>query len=229
MARALDQPVTDRIDPSLEPDELRFRFDAGRPCLDLVITAGERWRRSFERLRSRDDLARWLVDAGLADAAPRVTAADLENARDLREAVFRIARAAMDGTPAFDADVRTINAWASRPDVPPRFDRIGGGVGRTGPMTVNTALATLARDATDLFGGPLAARVRECQAPDCSSLFLDTSRAGRRRWCSMAACGNRQKVAAYRRRRTPTGAKERRAAHSPLERSTHARAASRRG
>jgi predicted RNA-binding Zn ribbon-like protein len=229
MARALDQPVTDCIDPSVEPGELRFRFDTGRQSLDLVITVGERWRRSFERLRSRDDLGRWLVAAGLADAAPRVTAADLANARDLREAIFRVARAAMDGAAAPGADVRTINAWASRPDLPPRFDRIGGGVARTGPTTVNAALATLARDAADLFGGPAGSRVRECEAPDCSSLFLDTSRAGRRRWCSMAACGNRQKVAAYRRRRTPAGAPARRAAHSPLERSTHARAAARRG
>jgi predicted RNA-binding Zn ribbon-like protein len=229
MARALVQPVTDCIDPYIEPGELRFRFETGRPCLDLVVTAGERWRRSFERLRSRDDLARWLVESGLADMPPRVTSRDLANARDLRESIFRVARAAMDDAPAPGVDVRTINAWASRADLSPRFERIGGGVGRSGPATVNAALATIARDAADLFGGAAAARVRECQAPDCSSLFLDTSRAGRRRWCSMAACGNRQKVAAYRGRRTPDGAPSRRATHPPLERSTHARAATRRG
>jgi predicted RNA-binding Zn ribbon-like protein len=229
MARALVQPVTDGIDPRIEPGELRFRFDTGRPCLDLVITVGERWRRSFERLRSHEDLARWLMQAGLASMPPRVTAAGLANARDLREAIFRVARAAMDDAPAPEADVRTVNAWAARPDLPPRFARIGGGVERGGPATVNAALATLARDAADLFGGPAAGRVRECEASDCSSLFLDTSRAGRRRWCSMAACGNRQKVAAYRRRRTTSGASAHRAAHSAPERSSHARAAARRG
>src|SRR5262245_21773652 len=121
MARALVQPVTDCIDPRVEPGELRFPFDTGRPSLDLVITVGERWRRSFERLRSREDLARWLMEAGLADAPPRVTDADLSNARDLREAVFRVARAAMDGAPAPESDVDVINAWAARPDLPPRF------------------------------------------------------------------------------------------------------------
>jgi hypothetical protein len=35
----------------------------------------------------------------------------------------------------------------------------------------------------------------------CSLLFVDTSRSGRRRWCSMERCGNRAKVAAHRRRR----------------------------
>jgi predicted RNA-binding Zn ribbon-like protein len=229
MARALVQPVTDSLHPLAEPGELRFRFDTGRPCLDLVITVGERWRRSFERLRSTDDLARWLGEAGMARTPPPVSATDLADARELREAIFRLARAAMDGMPATKEDVRTVNAWASRPDLAPRFDRIGGGVQRSAPTTMNAALATLARDAADLFGGPDVGRIRECSAPDCSSVFLDTSRAGRRRWCSMATCGNRQKVAAYRRRRTSPGARTRRPSHSPLERSTHDRAAPRRG
>jgi predicted RNA-binding Zn ribbon-like protein len=34
----------------------------------------------------------------------------------------------------------------------------------------------------------------------CRMLFLDRSRGRRRRWCSMAECGNRAKVAAHRER-----------------------------
>src|SRR5947208_15031220 len=109
MARALVQPVTDCIDPRAEPGELRFRFDAGRPCLDLVITVGERWRRSFERLRSTDDLARWLAEAGMAPTPPQVSATDLADARELREAIFRVARAAIDARPAPKVDSRTAN------------------------------------------------------------------------------------------------------------------------
>ncbi len=41
-------------------------------------------------------------------------------------------------------------------------------------------------------------RIRQCEAPECSLFFLDTSRAGARRWCSMAVCGNRAKQAAHR-------------------------------
>jgi predicted RNA-binding Zn ribbon-like protein len=36
-------------------------------------------------------------------------------------------------------------------------------------------------------------------------VFEDESRAGRRRWCDMATCGNRAKVRRYRARRTVTG------------------------
>ncbi|MDT3444159.1 MULTISPECIES: CGNR zinc finger domain-containing protein [unclassified Pseudofrankia] len=66
--------------------------------------------------------------------------------------------------------------------------------------------ACLARSATGRLGGPLAGRVRECGRPDCALLFVDESRAGVRRWCSMDDCGARSKMTAYRARRaTGTG------------------------
>ena len=58
----------------------------------------------------------------------------------------------------------------------------------------------MAREAIELLGGPDGARIRQCQGPVCAILFLDTSRKGDRRWCSMSACGNRAKVAAFRER-----------------------------
>jgi Conserved protein containing a Zn-ribbon-like motif, possibly RNA-binding len=36
-------------------------------------------------------------------------------------------------------------------------------------------------------------RLRICQGPNCSWLFIDRSKAGRRRWCDMAVCGNTAK------------------------------------
>lgn len=39
-----------------------------------------------------------------------------------------------------------------------------------------------------------ADRIRECANPECVLWFLDTSRPGTRRWCSMASCGNRDKA-----------------------------------
>lgn len=45
--------------------------------------------------------------------------------------------------------------------------------------------------------------VRQCEAHDCILLFHDLSKSHRRRWCSMATCGNRMKVAAFRSRKKP--------------------------
>lgn len=67
-----------------------------------------------------------------------------------------------------------------------------------GALDAPAALSVLARDAIDLFGGPLARRVRVCAAEDCGLLFVDASRPGRRRWCSMQRCGNLAKVRKHR-------------------------------
>ena len=42
------------------------------------------------------------------------------------------------------------------------------------------------------------AAVKQCEGSACVLHFLDTTRGGRRRWCSMAVCGNRAKQAAHR-------------------------------
>jgi predicted RNA-binding Zn ribbon-like protein len=48
--------------------------------------------------------------------------------------------------------------------------------------------------------------VRACEGTACTLIFLDRTKAHRRRWCSMAACGNRAKVAAHRARAATSGA-----------------------
>ncbi|MEI3611362.1 CGNR zinc finger domain-containing protein [Pseudogracilibacillus sp. SO30301A] len=40
-------------------------------------------------------------------------------------------------------------------------------------------------------------RIRKCEAPECCLYFVDTSKAGKRRWCSMKLCGNRKKAAEF--------------------------------
>lgn len=53
----------------------------------------------------------------------------------------------------------------------------------------------VARAAAELLTSPHLALVKACPGHDCGWLFLD--RRGRRRWCSMSACGNRAKVRAH--------------------------------
>jgi predicted RNA-binding Zn ribbon-like protein len=58
------------------------------------------------------------------------------------------------------------------------------------------------RSATDLLLSGESTRVRQCSDQYCSWLFVDASRNGRRRWCSMQLCGNRARVRSYRRRQS---------------------------
>ena len=63
-------------------------------------------------------------------------------------------------------------------------------------------LAAIARSGAELIAGGAASHLRRCSNPNCYILFCDDSRTRRRRWCSMAHCGNRSKVAAFAKRRT---------------------------
>ena len=184
------------------PDwEMVFRFTSGRLCLSFCATVGERWRRSFERLRTSDDLGRWLSQAGLAESSVPATRQQLEAARRLREAVYRLVRAAMAGEPGDDADREVVNEHARGRPVAAQIGPDGGPRLWTGRDAVPAGLATVARDAVDLLTSGAVMRVRECDAPDCALLFWDTSRPGRRRWCADGACGSKARSAAYRSRR----------------------------
>ncbi|MCZ1003786.1 CGNR zinc finger domain-containing protein [Streptomyces mirabilis] len=164
----------------------------------------------MERLPDPDALARWITEAGLsagADDTPvRVTEGDLTHARTLREALHRLVRAAMAGRHPTRPMSRGPTRRRPAPTSPPAR-RSRGTTART-PAALRwtaerpgpAALATVARDAVLLVGGPLLARVKECENPECSLLFLDDSQARRRRWCSMDRCGNLAKVAGYRSR-----------------------------
>jgi predicted RNA-binding Zn ribbon-like protein len=190
--------------------ELTFRFTCGRLCLSFCATVGERWRRSFERLRTPGDYGRWVVAAGLLKTAPPVSDDHLRQARHLREAIYRTVRAAMDELPPRPADLAMINAWSARPDPAPQL--INDWSSRTHALRpVAATLSAIARDTVDLLSGPERHRVRECAAADCALLFVDRSRPGRRRWCADNACGNRYRAAAYRRRHTTPGARTARA------------------
>lgn len=63
-------------------------------------------------------------------------------------------------------------------------------------------LAAIARSGAELLAEGTGTPLRLCSNAACGLYFYDTSRTGRRRWCSMATCGNRHKVAAFSRRHT---------------------------
>ncbi|HKE20199.1 MAG TPA: ABATE domain-containing protein [Kofleriaceae bacterium] len=181
--------------------ELRdgFKFRGGRLALDFAASLAGRLREQpTDLLREPDDLGRWLVAAGLAVRPPAPTRADLVGARELREALYRLALSCARGRPLAEADRAIVNRWAARPGPAPQL-AAGGALTWRG-AGVPALIAAIARDGVELLGGSDAARIRACAGEGCAVLFLDTSRAGRRRWCSMASCGNQAKVRGFRRR-----------------------------
>jgi len=75
-------------------------------------------------------------------------------------------------------------------------------------------LAAIARSAAELLADGARQHLKQCANPDCRILFYDDSRTHRRRWCSMALCGNRHKVAAFARRNAEPASGRARAHHA---------------
>ncbi|MFI1188973.1 CGNR zinc finger domain-containing protein [Streptomyces californicus] len=202
------------------PDGSSFRFDPGALCLELLPTGGPGPLAYFEVLRDPPDLVRWAEESrlpgglGPADGpgpgsgsggALVVSGAEVAAARELRDALWRLVEARVtDARPGPD-DLATLNDAAARPPLTPRLTADGTWAWAPGG-TGTGLLSTVARDAVDLFTGAYAHRIRVCGAHDCRLLFVDTSRPGKRRWCSMERCGNRHKVRAHRARNTAADA-----------------------
>jgi predicted RNA-binding Zn ribbon-like protein len=180
------------------PPPIARRFRTGRPSLDFVHTGGVgRWG-AAELVHNSADAEFWLalvLDLEAEDL--RARPADLRPLRELREALWQLAQTAVAGRPFATEHVDVVNVAASA--APPRVAMSPTGERRTiAPVDARQALSALARDAIDLFTGHLRERVRTCAAEDCELLFVDASRPGGRRWCSMARCGSRAKMRRYR-------------------------------
>lgn len=161
-----------------------------------------------ETFGTLDDLLTWCreqagVPAGLADAC-RVRDKDdepamLARALALREALYRLFHAQAEQREPHADDLALLGGFLAEaaPRVAlARIDgayawRIGGAGGALAAL-----LSPVLWSAIDLLGGARLAKVKRCANDACQWLFIDDSKNGSRRWCSMSSCGNRAK--AYR-------------------------------
>ncbi|MGE9695282.1 CGNR zinc finger domain-containing protein [Streptomyces sp. NRRL F-5630] len=183
-----------------------FRYDAGRPCLDLLATG-----HPVERLVTGEDVVGWCVGAGLLPARgplPQAQPHWLAAAREVRGHLGRLVDASLGGRRA-PQSLDRLNAMAlAAPPVPQAARAHDGRLVATlhSAPTLSAVLSLLARDTLTLLTDPRRrALLRRCEGEGCPLVYLDTSRGQRRRWCSSEVCGNRERVARHR-RRTATGA-----------------------
>lgn len=175
-----------------------FRFYLGATALNFSATLGFRASTPLERMPDREALGRWLSQAGLASGTVPA-ASEYRAAIELREAIFAVAEAVVEQRRPAAAAVETINASARRAPAVPQLDPATLNERVEAPAPVRAALGQIARDAIDVFAHRRA-DLRRCEDATCRAILLP-QRGSTRRWCSMATCGNRAKVAAYRARR----------------------------
>jgi predicted RNA-binding Zn ribbon-like protein len=185
-----------------DPNGGSFWFDAGAICLDFAHTGGEGHYAKFENLHQPADLAEWLAQPPLgAVMTIPVSTRDLTAAKTLRQAIWDTAHAQAAHRPLPTQAIATINRAAAAAPLVPELTTAGTTAEWARPVRATQALSTLAREMIELLSGPLSERIRECASDTCPMVFVDSSRPGARRWCSMERCGNRHKLRALRARR----------------------------
>jgi len=177
-----------------------FRFDAGSLCLNFAATVRHRGSRPRDLLPGPDALALWLRDAGLVADPPLPTEEEHRAALALRQSIHASVRAIALRDNVETADVSRMNAAAALPLAAPQLAGSPPFLSWKADNLILSALAAIARDAVTLVGAADRRRVKICRHRDCRMLFLDASPRNSRRWCAMSICGNREKVAAHRRR-----------------------------
>jgi len=114
-----------------------------------------------------------------------------------RETIYALFSANAAGRSVSDRDVDALNRLlASAPSRTNLAVAKDGNMWRLPSVSPDAAslLAPILWSAGDLLAGDHLQRVRLCTNEKCRWLFVDDSKSGTRRWCSMSSCGNRAKA-----------------------------------
>jgi predicted RNA-binding Zn ribbon-like protein len=191
-----------------------FQGKSGWVCLDFANTVG--WHASAspeEKLHSYADLGLWAFRSGLLTKAetrrllrdakdnPAQAERALRRAIELREAVYRIFVALIQGGAPAEEDLAGVNRTLAR---------LSGGAGVKKAERGFEWAWNLDRTALDFPAGAVALsaaellvsadreRVGQCaDERGCGWLFLDTTKNHSRRWCDSKECGNRERQHRY--------------------------------
>ncbi|AJF67817.1 CGNR zinc finger domain-containing protein [Streptomyces vietnamensis] len=203
---------------TIRPHTFRPRdLVGGHVVIDLVNTVTARDAESVDWLDGYPRLLEWAALTGhfapadltalrrLAESEPDGAERALARTRELREALHDLLTALIrqDAPAPAEAVERVETHWKhavarARLTFHGTAPELRADVGTSGLDHLHHELALRAFDL--LRELPLE-RTRVCPGMRCGWVFLDSSRGGRRRWCSMATCGNSAKGRTHYRRK----------------------------
>ncbi len=186
-----------------------FSFIGGHLALDLTNTVDWHAAESrVDRLQRYSDFLAWARQAAIVSAAearelaeaagahPKRARAALSTVRRTREAIYQVfAATAASHAP----DARSLTAMSAGVREAASHGRLRWASQARwaweDPHDMLRPLWAVIWTASELLTSAEVGRVRQCQSDDgCGWLFVDRSKNGARRWCSMAVCGNRAKA-----------------------------------
>ena len=192
---------------------------ADAPGLDFLNSVATPVDQQVEWIGDGAGLLDWLEQAGMVPRAAlealraRSTVAELDEvaarARDLRE-WFRGFVQKKKGRPLSAKDLRELEPLNQLLERDEQHGQIVANVSGDGSVfelranrrwqSAESLLMPIAEALARLVCDEDFEMVKACEGPACTLLFADHTRGHARRWCSMAICGNRAKVAAHRKR-----------------------------
>jgi predicted RNA-binding Zn ribbon-like protein len=190
-----------------------FLFVGNHLALDFLNTRPILAEGPKELLPDVDALVRWLVASGVLTRQKGKTLArkwrdtpqaaaflrELLKFRERLRATVVRQEARLSVSTAFIAELNSLlQQYPSRTALERKGEKLDLDAAFE-PEKPNDVWAPIATAVAELLSDAPPARVRECEG--CIVHFLDTSKKGSRRWCSMNICGNKIKVAAYQQRK----------------------------
>ena len=178
---------------------------ADEPVLDMLNTLANIDGQPVDFWHTDADVAHWLVRLEWVAQASIPTfeeGALLGAARQLREVVRELVAARKNGETGNPAALNSfLRKAVSYPQLvwpvsgQPQLER------QRKQQTAEQFLSPIAEAAAQLLVAGDFSLIRRCEHPECVLWFYDRTKAHKRRWCSMALCGNRHKVAQFRKRK----------------------------
>ena len=190
-----------------------FIFVGGHSAIDFANTSAPHPGLGIEFLRTWSDVTDWLVEASISrdsplDVLPARRSEALKGVWELRQAWKQVLASLITGGKVNDDFLARLNGLLAA-------DSFHEVLNRAGKRRFH-----LVRSASELQGGKLALSIladqiavflaganlsylRRCaNTESCVLYFYDATKNHRRQWCSVATCGNRHRVAAFRRRQS---------------------------
>ncbi len=195
-----------RYSPSITDQTSRrpFDFSANHIVLDFTNTVNGRPTYSRDDLTSDHDVVRWAEAAGMRARGDEAAAcgpasSSLHSVVMLREQLYGVFGPIAHGLEPHDSALSFVTRRAAQALRTARWGPGPAGFVPSWPAdSIETICDQLADAAMQLLRSSATGRVGSCAG--CGWLFLDTSRAHARRWCSMNACGVRSKMRRYHQR-----------------------------
>lgn len=177
-------------------------------CLDFVNTIHDRINEpDRDYLNSFSNLLQWAVKTNVislktCNASLNTTGKSkplagkfLKESILIRELLYRVFKAVSQGKKITGQDLQAYNTILSKCLSKLQIEPGKNGYTNNWKLQPDESLivvAPLVHSAYELLLSEKLKRVKEC--PNCGWLFLDTTKNGKRRWCSMKTCGSNVKA-----------------------------------